>query len=104
MGYVSRPEWEHLEALVKALTAAGNLVVSGGFRPSQGGMYCEMRDRLDPDVLASWVSRDDRLSYDVAADELSCRHCWASIFGADAVARRRTAHQASTAAHPHDDL
>jgi hypothetical protein len=86
-------DWAHLDQLVDALVAAGNVSVSGGFRPSQGGMYCAMRDRLDPGLVAEWVVRDGRLSYTPEDDEVSCRHCWASVLGAAAVERRQRAHE-----------
>jgi hypothetical protein len=55
-------------------------------------MYCAMRDRLDTDIVAAWVARDDPLSYSLDDDELSCRHCWTSVLGTGAVERYLRAH------------
>lgn len=79
---MAEPEWDQLELIVGALVAAGNRRRTE-FRPSQGGWWCSMERPLDPDAVLLLTGADARLNYDERADELSCRHCWASIFGAN---------------------
>jgi hypothetical protein len=86
------PEWAHLEALVAALVAAGNEVADGGFRPAQGGIVCALRDPLDPGIAQSFVRDDDRLVFEAATDELSCRHCWTVVYGGEAALRYQREH------------
>lgn len=80
-------EHDHLNVVVERFIAGGNLVSEGGFRPTQGGPMCGFLDPLDPVIARSAVAADDRLSWDEPSDELSCGHCWATIYGGRAAAR-----------------
>jgi hypothetical protein len=82
---MSEHPWSHLRAAVDALAVAGNTVEAPGFHPTQGGWACEMSAPLNPEIAASLVATDSRLTF--RDDELSCSHCWAVILGRDAVTR-----------------
>lgn len=73
--------------------AAGNAIVGGGFRPSQGGFECGLRDPLDGEIVRSFAGEDTRFVFDAAADELSCRHCWATVYGGVAALRYQREHE-----------
>lgn len=52
----------------------------GIFHPSQGGVMCELSDRIDFDVVRDLPRRAE---VDLVEDEdyIWCTHCWAAIFG-----------------------
>jgi hypothetical protein len=73
-------DWKHLVPVVDALIAAGNMTVSDGFRPNQGGWDCLMRDPLDLVILRPLVAADphaDKMTF--ASTGLDCLHCWSGI-------------------------
>lgn len=74
--------YEHLGPLVKALIAAGNdLVYEGGlFQLSQGGPYCALARPINFEIARAVPSRTDVEFYE-ALDMITCRHCWAVIYG-----------------------
>lgn len=80
-------EWLHLQTLVDGLLAAGNELSEGGFRMTQGGVECGLRDPLDAAIVVQAVAADARLTFDPDADEVSCRHCWTTIHGGRAAKR-----------------
>lgn len=74
--------WAHLDVVAEVLATHGNPRRTT-FQPSQGGWWCSMVGRLHPHLARGFVTADPRLDYDETGDVLSCRHCWASIFGGE---------------------
>lgn len=66
---MSEPDWQHLEAVIDELVAAG-IPRSTPFAPSQGGWWCSMSKPLDPDVARRIVASDARLTYEESNDTI----------------------------------
>ena len=78
---MTEPDWAHLDVIAEELARDGNPRETP-FQPSQGGWWCSMARPLNPATVRRFIGEDLRLDYDEAGDVLSCRHCWASIYGA----------------------
>ena len=65
-----------------ALIAAGNKLRDEGelFRVSQSGPYCALERPISFETARSVPSRGE-VEFDEALDMISCRHCWAIIYG-----------------------
>jgi hypothetical protein len=73
-------EFAHLIAVLNALVEAGNVLVSDGFTPNQGGVDCYVRDPLDVAVINAVIADDPHRSKISVTDRaLDCLRCWAGI-------------------------
>jgi hypothetical protein len=71
--------------LVRALVDAGNEIIpdrhtTAAFRYNQGGANCAMSGPLRFDAVRGLPVRPE-VYFDEARDFISCRHCWAIIYG-----------------------
>ena len=77
--------YSHLLPLVQALVDAGNEIIpdrhtKAAFRYNQGGAYCPMSGPLRFDAVRD-LPRRPEVHFDEARDFITCRHCWAIIYG-----------------------
>jgi hypothetical protein len=76
--------YSHLLPLVQALVDAGNEILPGrhaaAFQYDQGGAYCAMSGPLRFDAVRD-LPRRPEVHFDEARDFITCRHCWAIIYG-----------------------
>ena len=76
------PELRHFDALIGSLLAKGNVLVDGGFLPTQAGWVCHFATPLDAEVVRAFVEADPHdVEYVEADDLVHCRHCWGAVIG-----------------------